>query len=85
MPFFVRRSGVLLRSWMVQLSRRTSYSTEAEEAQDGEHDDYGADEPDYVIHVESPSKWNESGCKQIMCGGSSGSISITWRTFSRDR
>ncbi|MBX4894414.1 hypothetical protein [Rhizobium bangladeshense] len=57
------------------MSRRTSHSTEAEEAQDSEHDDYGADEPDYVIHVKSPSKWNESGCKQIMCGGSSGSNS----------
>jgi hypothetical protein len=40
---------------MVQLSRRTSFSTEAEEAQDSEHDDDGADEPDQVIHVESPS------------------------------
>ncbi|AGS22727.1 hypothetical protein REMIM1_CH02972 [Rhizobium etli bv. mimosae str. Mim1] len=62
-----------VHAW-VQLSRRTRFSTEPEEAQDSEHDDYGADEPDYVVHVKSP-KWNESGCNHIMCRGSSGSNS----------
>ncbi|MBX5052887.1 hypothetical protein HJB61_09375 [Rhizobium lentis] len=27
------------------------FSTEAEKAQDSEHDDYGADEPDKIIHL----------------------------------
>lgn len=58
---------------MVRSSRRSFFSTEAEEAQDSEHDDDGTDDPNKLVHVKSPSKWNEPSCKQVMRRGSSGS------------